>query len=59
MASPKQLGIVLFEHMGIGKSKKINRGYKTDIKTLQKYVDKHPIIPKVLEYRSLAKLQNT
>lgn len=59
VASPKQLGIVLFEHMGIGKSKKINRGYKTDIKTLQKYVDKHPIIPKVLEYRSLAKLQNT
>ncbi len=59
VASPKQLGIVLFEHMGIGKSKKINRGYKTDTKTLQKYVDKHPIIPKVLEYRSLAKLQNT
>ena len=59
VASPKQLGIVLFEKMNIGKSKKINRGYKTDIKTLQKYVDKHPIVPKVLEYRNLYKLLTT
>ena len=59
VASPKQLGEVLFEKMGIGKSKKINRGYKTDIKTLQKYEDKHPIIGKVLEYRNLYKLLNT
>ena len=59
IASPKQLGEVLFEKMEIGKSKKINRGYKTDIKTLQKYVDKHPIINKVLEYRNLYKLQTT
>ncbi len=59
VASPKQMGIVLFEHMGIGKSKKINRGYKTDVKTLQKYVDKHPIINKVLEYRNLYKLKST
>jgi len=59
IASPKQLGEVLFEKMEIGKSKKINRGYKTDIKTLQKYVDKHPIINKVLEYRNLYKLLTT
>ena len=59
IASPKQLGIVLFEKMGIGKSKKINRGYKTDLKTLQKYEDRHPIIPKVIEYRNLAKLLST
>jgi len=59
VASPKQLGEVLFEKMEIGKSKKINRGYKTDIKTLQKYVDKHPIINKVLEYRNLYKLLTT
>ncbi len=59
IASPKQLGIVLFEKMGIGKSKKINRGYKTDIKTLTKYIDKHPIISKVLEYRNLNKLLST
>jgi len=59
VASPKQLGEVLFEKMEIGKSKKIARGYKTDIKTLQKYEDKHPIIPKVLEYRNLSKLLST
>ena len=59
VASPKQLGEVLFEKMEIGKSKKINRGYKTDIKTLQKYEDKHPIIGKVLEYRNLSKLLST
>lgn len=59
VASPKQLGIVLFEKMGIGKSKKINRGYKTDIRTLQKFADKNPIINKVLEYRNLHKLLST
>lgn len=59
VASPKQLGIVLFEKMAIGKSKKINKGYKTDIKTLQKYINTHPIIPKILEYRNLSKLLNT
>ena len=59
VASPKQLGEVLFEKMEIGRSKKINRVYKTDIKTLQKYVDKHPIINKVLEYRNLYKLKTT
>jgi len=59
IASPKQLGEVLFEKMEIGKSKKINRGYKTDIKTLQKYENKHPIIGKVLEYRNLSKLLST
>ncbi len=59
IASPKQLSIVLFEKMEIGKSKKINRGYKTDSKTLSKYVNTHPIIPKVLEYRNLTKLLST
>lgn len=59
ISSPKQLGEVLFGKMEIGKSRKINRGYKTDIKTLQKYVDRHPIINKVLEYRNLTKLLNT
>lgn len=59
ISSPKQLGEVLFEKMQIGKSKKNERGYKTDIKTLQKYEDKHPIINKILEYRNLMKLQST
>ena len=59
VASPKQLGIVLFEKLEIGIGKKINKGYKTDSKTLQKFIDKHPVIEKVLEYRNLAKLFNT
>ena len=59
ISSPKQLGDILFEKMQIGKSKKMNRGYKTDIKTLQKYVNVHPIVNKVFEYRNLTKLLST
>jgi len=59
IASPKQLGEVLFEKLEIGKGKKNSIGYKTDSKTLQKFIDKHPIIAKVLEYRNLAKLLST
>ncbi len=60
ISSPMQLGNILFEKLAIGKSKKLTRGgYKTDVKTLQKYIDKHPIIPKVFEYRNLTKLLNT
>ncbi len=59
ISSPKQLGEVLFEKLQIGKSKKMNRGYKTDIKTLQKFVDVHPIVNKVFEYRNLTKLLST
>jgi len=59
IGSPKQLGEVLFEKLEIGKGKKNTIGYKTDSKTLQKYIDKHPVIEKVLEYRNLSKLLNT
>ncbi len=59
IASPMQLGKVLFDKLAIGKSKKNIRGYKTDVKTLQKYIDRHPIIEKVLEYRNLTKLLST
>ena len=59
VASPKQLGEVLFDKLEIGKGKKNTIGYKTDSKTLQKLVDKHPVIEKILEYRNLAKLLNT
>ncbi len=59
IASPQQLGVVLWEKLALGKVGKTHRGYKTDVKTLQKYSDKHPIINKVLEYRNLTKLLNT
>ncbi len=59
VASPKQLGDVLFEKLELDKGKKNARGYKTDSKTLQKLEGKHPVISKILEYRNLAKLYNT
>ena len=59
ISSPKQLGEVLFEKLEIGKGKKNTLGYKTDSKTLQKFLGTHPIIEKILEYRNLTKLLNT
>lgn len=59
IGSPKQLGEVLFEKLEIAQGKKNKTGYKTDVKVLEKLVDKHPIVEKILEYRNLAKLKNT
>lgn len=59
--SPKQLGIVLFENMQIvEKAKKTKTGqYSTSEDVLSKLVNKHDIIPLILEYRSLKKLKST
>jgi DNA polymerase-1 len=59
--SPKQLGEVLFDHLKIDdKAKKTKSGqYSTSEDVLSKLENKHEIIPKVLEYRSLKKLKNT
>lgn len=58
--SPKQLGTLLFEQLGIGGGKKTKLGaYKTDEQTLQELSDKHEIIPMVLEYRGIKKLLTT
>ena len=61
IASPKQLGVILFENMKISsKAKKTKNGqYSTGEEELQKYRDKHPIINKILEYRGVNKLLNT
>ena len=59
IGSPKQLGEVLFEKLEIARGKKNKTGYKTDVKVLEKLVDKHPIVEKILEYRNLAKLKST
>lgn len=59
IASPKQLGDVLFEKLKIGVSKKNDYGYKTDVKTLKKYAVDYPIVDKVLEYRNITKILNT
>lgn len=59
IGSPKQLGEILFDKLEIAKGKKNKTGYKTDVKVLEKLVDKHPIVEKILEYRNLAKLKST
>ncbi|MBQ6840729.1 MAG: DNA polymerase I [Bacilli bacterium] len=59
IASVKQLGEVLFEKLQIAKGKKNKTGYKTDVATLEKLKDEHPIIELILEYRNLAKLKST
>ena len=57
--SPKQLGEVLFEKMGLPFSKKTKTGYSTDAETLQKLLPKHEIIGEILEYRHIVKLKST
>lgn len=59
IASPKQLGEVLFEKMALPKSRKTKTGYSTDAETLQKLMNKHPIIEDILEYRQVTKLKST
>lgn len=57
--SPSQLGDILFEKLGLPAGKKTKRGYSTSADILEKIRDKHPIVPAVLEYRTLAKLKST
>ena len=59
IGSPKQLGEVLFDKLELAKGVKNKNGYKTDVKTLTKLKDKHPVIDKILEYRNLTKLLST
>jgi len=57
--STKQLGVVLFETLGLPVGKKTKTGYSTDEKVLNSLKDKHEIIPKLLEYREIYKLYST
>ena len=60
--SPKQLGSLLFEKLSLpvaGVKKTSQGNYSTDEKTLSKLASAHPIVPKILEYRTLAKLKST
>jgi DNA polymerase-1 len=61
VASPKQLGDVLYEKMGLGsKIKKTKTGQKsTNVTELEKIQDEHEIVPLILEYRELTKLLST
>lgn len=57
--SPKQLGEVLFENMGIPPIKKTKSGFSTDASVLEKLAVAHPIAEQILEYRQLNKLLST
>ncbi len=57
--SPAQLGIVLFENMGLPFAKKTKTGYSTSVDVLDKLKDSYPIVNLVLEYRAVTKLRST
>lgn len=57
--STKQLGVILFEKLGLKAVKKTKTGYSTDAEVLESLSDKHEIIPCILEYRQLSKLKST
>lgn len=57
--SPKQLGVVLFEHLNLPNGKKTKTGYSTAADVLDKLAPEYPVVAKILEYRQLAKLKST
>ncbi|HZK02591.1 MAG TPA: DNA polymerase I [Anaerovoracaceae bacterium] len=57
--SPKQLGEVLFEDLGLPVGRKTKTGYSTNAEVLEGLIGKHEIIEQILEYRTLAKLNGT
>lgn len=57
--SPKQLGELLFDKLGLPPVKKTKTGYSTNADVLEKLKDKHPIIPAIMDYRMLTKLKST
>jgi DNA polymerase-1 len=59
IGSPKQLGEVLFERLGLPKGKKTKTGWSTDVEVLNKLAEEHEIAEKILDYRSLMKLKGT
>jgi DNA polymerase I len=59
VSSPKQLGKVLFEDLGLPTKKKTKTGYSTDIEVLTQLESKHPIISEIIKYRQFTKLHST
>ena len=57
--SPKQLGVILFERLGLKGGKKTKTGYSTAADVLEKLRTEHPIVERILHYRQLAKLKST
>lgn len=59
ISSPKQLGTVLFDELGLPHKKKTKTGYSTGAETLEELADKHEIVSEILQYRKLTKLSST
>ncbi len=59
IGSPKQLGTVLFDELGLPAGKKTKTGYSTNAEVLENLRDKHEIVDAVLQYRQLSKLNST
>lgn len=57
--SPKQLGTILFEKLGLPVIKKTKTGYSTSAEVLEQLKDHHPIIQLILDYRQVSKLKST
>ena len=57
--SPQQLGVILFEKLGLEAGKRTKKGYSTNAETLEKIKNDHPIVPLIMEYRTLTKLTGT
>jgi DNA polymerase I len=59
LGSPSQLRILLYDKLGLKTTRRTKTGLSTDARALQQLVDQHPFVPKLLDYRELAKLKNT
>ena len=59
ISSPKQLGKILFEKLDLPVIKKTKTGYSTNAEVLEKLMDKHPVIEKIIYYRQITKLNST
>ena len=57
--STRQLGVFLFETLGLPPVKKTKSGYSTDVEVLEKLRDKHPVVQAIMDYRMLTKLKST
>ena len=59
IGSPQQLGVILFEKLGLSRKRRGKTGFSTDARVLQAIRDEHEIIPKIERYRELSKLAQT
>ena len=59
IASPKQLGVILFEKLGMPGGKKTKTGYSTAAGVLEKLAPEYPVVNDILDYRAVTKLKST